>query len=108
MGTPHLVVCLFWLCPWHAEVPRPGIKLMPQHLHQILNPLHHEETPHLVLFFFFFGFFSFSRAALVAYGGSQATGLIGAVAAGLRQSHNNLGSEPHLRPTPQLTATPDP
>jgi len=32
---------------------------------------------------------------------------IGAVAASLRQSHSNLGSEPHLRPTPQLTATPD-
>ena len=35
-------------------------------------------------------------------------GLIRAVAAGLRQSHSNTGSEPCLRPTPQLTATPDP
>ena len=24
------------------------------------------------------------------------------------QSHSNVGFEPHLRPTPQLTATPDP
>ena len=31
-------------------------------------------------------------------------GLIGATAAGLRQSHSNAGSEPCLRPTPQLTA----
>ena len=31
-----------------------------------------------------------------AYGGSQARGLIGAVAAGLRQSHSNMGSEPRL------------
>ena len=31
-----------------------------------------------------------------AYGGSQARGLIGAVAAGLCHSHSNAGSEPHL------------
>ena len=59
------------------------------------------------LFFFFF-FFVFSRAAPVAYGGSQARGLIRAVAAGLHHSHSNAESEPHLRPTPQLTATLDP
>ena len=33
-----------------------------------------------------------SRAAPVAYGGSQARGRIGAVAAGLHQSHSNSGS----------------
>ena len=43
---------------------------------------------------------SFSRAAFAAYGGSQARGLIGAVAASLRQSHSNAGSEPCLQPTP--------
>ena len=43
-----------------------------------------------------------------AYGGSKARSLIGAVAAGLCHSHNNVGSEPSLRPTPQLRATPDP
>ena len=53
-----------------------------------------------------FGFFSaFSRAVAVAYGGSQARGLIRAVATGLR--HSNAGSKPNLQPTPQLTATPD-
>ena len=56
---------------------------------------------------FLFCLFAFSRAAPVAYGGSQATGLIGTATTGLRQSHSNVGSEPHLRPTPQLTATPD-
>ena len=66
-----------------------------------------------LLFSFFLSFsflclFVFSRAALAAYGGSQARGLIGAVAAGLTQSHSNVGSEPRLRRTPQLTATPDP
>ena len=48
------------------------------------------------IFFFFFGLFAFSRAAPAAYGGSQARSLIGAVAAGLRQSHSNAGSELHL------------
>ena len=40
--------------------------------------------------------FAFSRAAPTAYGGSQARGLIGAVAASLRQSHSNAESEPCL------------
>ena len=57
------------------------------------------------LSFFFFAFF---RAAPAVYGGSQARGLIRAVAAGLHQSHSNPGSELHLRPPPQLMATPDP
>ena len=35
----------------------------------------------------------------MAYGGSQAGGLIGAVATGLRQSHSKVGSELRLRPT---------
>ena len=56
----------------------------------------------VVAFFFFLLF----RATLMAYGGSQARGLIVATAAGLHQSHTR--SEPHLRPTPQLMATPDP
>jgi len=49
-------------------------------------------------FFFFFGlFFLPCRGWLpAAYGGSQARGLIGAVAAGLCQSHSNSGSELHL------------
>ena len=66
--------------------------------------------------FFFFVFLSvvvvvvvaISWAAPAAYGGSQARGPIRAVATGLRQSHSNVGSEPRLQPTPQLTATPDP
>ena len=64
----------------------------------------------ITLFYFilFFSLFAFSRAAPAAHGGSQARGLIRAVAAGLYQSHSNAGSEPRLRPTPQLTATPDP
>ena len=57
------------------------------------------------LFFFFFVFF---RATPVARGGSQATDLIGAIAAGLHHSHRNPASEPDLQPTPQLTVVPEP
>ena len=62
----------------------------------------------IFIFIFTFYFFCFFRAAPVAYGGSQAKGLIGAIATGLRHSHSNAGSEPCLQPTPQLTAMPDP
>ena len=58
-------------------------------------------------FFFFLSFCHFLGRAPLAYGSSQARGLIGAEATGLHQGHSNAGSEPHLQPTPQLTATPD-
>ena len=48
-------------------------------------------------FFFFFFFCPFvSRAAPVAYGGSQARGRIGVVAASLCHSHSNARSDPCL------------
>ena len=59
-------------------------------------------------FFFFLGLFAISWAAFAAYGGSQARGPIRAVAVDLHHSHSNTGSEPPLRPTPQLKATLDP
>ena len=59
-------------------------------------------------FFIFLNLFAFSRAAPMARGGCQARGQIRAGVTGLCQSHSNAGSEPHLGPTPQLTATPDP
>ena len=61
-----------------------------------------------LLFFFFFFLFCLFRTAPVAYGGSQARGQIRAIATGLHRSYSNAGSELHLRPTPQLMATPDP
>ena len=58
---------------------------------------------------FWFGLvFCLFRAAPAAYRGSQARGQIRATAAGLYHSHSNARSESHLRPTLQLTATPDP
>ena len=48
----------------------------------------------LFLFFLFFLFLPFLGLLPAAYGGSQARGLIGAVAADLRHSHSKAGSEP--------------
>ena len=48
------------------------------------------------LVFGFFCLYAFSRAAPAAHGGSQARGLMGAVATGLHQSHSNARSEPCL------------
>ena len=48
-----------------------------------------------------------SWASLRVYGGSQARGRIGAIAASLPQSHSDVGLEPRLQFTPQLMATPD-
>ena len=63
----------------------------------------------LTLFLFIFPFLILLfRATPIEYGGSQAKGLIRAVATGLYQSHSNEGSEPRLQPTPQLTAMLDP
>ena len=61
-----------------------------------------------VCFCFFFFAFGLFRAAPSAHGGCKATGLIGAVAASLLQSHSSTRSEPSLGPIPQLTAMPDP
>ena len=63
-----------------------------------------------ILFLNFLNFLVFLsfRAGSLAYGGSQAMGRIGTVAASLCQSHSNVAVEPCLRPTPQLMATPDP
>ena len=70
------------------------------------------QKENFILFYFIFiylflSFFAISWPAPVGYGGSQARGPIGAVVAGLHQSHSNAGSEPRLRLIPQLTAKPD-
>ena len=60
---------------------------------------------HCIPFFFFFLLFFFLfRAAPLAYGGFQARGQTGAVAAGLPHSHSNAGPQPRLRAAPQLMA----
>ena len=61
---------------------------------------------YLLVYLFIFVFFS--RATPVAFEGSQVSGQIGVIAAGLHCSHSNAGSEARLQPTPQLMATLDP
>ena len=92
-------------CPWLMAHPLHfDIFRLPAGLSQ--KVLLRELGGHKLSFFFFFGLFGISWAAPAAYGGSQAGGLIGAVAAS--HSHSHMGSKPSLRPTPQLTAIPDP
>ena len=59
-------------------------------------------SPSLSLFFYLF------KAALGAYGSSQARVQIRAAVAGLRYSHSNARPKPHLQCTPQLRPMLDP
>ena len=70
--------------------------------------LHLYSLPWSYLFIYLFIVFCPFRATPAEYGGSQARGLIGTVANGPCQSYSNTRSKLHLRPTPQLTAMPDP
>ena len=67
-----------------------------------------EEEDRTILFYLFILSICLPGATAVAYGGSQARGLIGDVATSLSQSHSNMGSELCLQNTPQLKAMPDP
>ena len=66
--------------------------------------------PKFMIFFliFIYLFILLFRATPMAYGVSQARGPRGATTVGLRHSHSNTGSKPHLRPTSQLMTSPDP
>ena len=79
--------------------------MLPNKSLSLLKTFRNVTWIHIQTFFFLFGLF---QAAPAAYGGSQAGGWIRAVAMGRHHSHSNSGSEPRLRPTPQLTATLDP
>ena len=74
----------------------------------ILGKLNISEAGYMKEIFFFFFFPFLGPLSRAAYGGSQVRGRIGAVAAGLCQSHSNTRSKLHLQPTPQLTAMLDP
>ena len=86
-GRPSRVITIYFSEPLLGSYP-------------FCQPLFSTNLPH----FFFFSF----KAALTAYGSSQARGWIGAVAVCLYHSHSSAGSDPRLRPIPQLTARPDP
>ena len=66
---------------------------------------------HYVFFVLFFGVFCFClvfRAISMAYGSSQARGIIRSTVARLLHSHSNARFELYLHPTLQLMETPDP
>lgn len=64
---------------------------------------------HFILFIFNIYLFIFLfRATPMACGGSQVRGPIGATAVSLCHSYSKAESELCLRPTSQLTVTPDP
>ena len=72
---------------------------------QVLNPLYHSGNSYMEFFFFP----SFFKVTLAAYGtpSSKARGWIGATAASYTTATAAyLPSNPHLWPTPQLTANP--
>ena len=91
-----------WGCLWKGELRRWGritfysifLVLIFEYFHMYINPSN-EHT----WFYLFIYLFCLFRAAPTAHGGSQARGLIRAVAAGLHHSHHNVRSEPCLRPT---------
>ena len=64
-----------------------------------------QDMPSAVVFCFLFGLVF--RATPTSYGGSEAKGQIGLVAAILCHHHNTTRSKLHLRATPQITATTD-
>ena len=75
----------------------------------MINPIIYMSYKLLSQFYqFLYLFFCLFRATPVAHGSSQARCQTGAAASGLHHSHSNMGSEPCLRATPQLMATPDP
>ena len=89
-------------------IPSFGVgKMMYMRERFSVNVGNHTVTNDMRYFFFLSFFFGISWATPAAYGGSQARGLIGAVATSLCQRHSNAGSEPCLQPTSQLTAMPD-
>ena len=97
--------CGMYLFPWNLLLRSTNSNTFSNYTIRLLKAL---LEPFIWCFVLFcFCLFAFSRAAPVAYGVSRARGLIGAVAASLHHSHSNVRSEPHLPPTPQLTAMPD-
>ena len=95
----HHYSCYPYLVGLH-ELPLTS--LQENHLHSsLLDRVYHS-------FSFLPSFFPSFRATPEAYGSFQARSQIRAAATGLRLSHSNEGSEPHLRIMPWFVATPDP
>ena len=93
--------CEMWHKSWYCNSEK-----------EISDPCHDEtkkiqnRIPRIMCFLVFLVFCLW--ATHTTYGGSQARGIIGTIAASLRHSHGNTRSKLHLRPTPQLRAMPTP
>ena len=92
MGKYSLKCYLLW------EKMKPNCKSKNREI--VENKMRESTLLYFAILFFFF------RAAPVAYGSSQARGLIRAAADS--HGHCNTGSKPRLQPTPELSATLDP
>ena len=103
MRTQYFVECELSMFLGAEFVPI--LVLIIRYLIMLLCALDHNL---FILVFFIFYFLSFLGPHVRRTEVPRLGGLIGAIAAGLCQSHSNLGSEPHLQPTPQLTAMLDP
>ena len=98
-----LLLLLFFFCHTHGIwIPGQGLSLS-----RSCN-LYHSCGNARSFFLFFCLFWPILGPLPMAYGGSQPSGQIRALATSLRQGHSNAGSELRLQPTPQLTATSDP
>ena len=87
------------LDPWPTEQGQGSEPVFSRMLVRFIST---EPPRELLILFLLF------RATPAAYGTSLARSWIGAAAAGLCHSCNNIGSKLHLQPTPQLLAMPDP
>ena len=103
--TRHTSLCSSTFPPWNEHLLILHFDPIPAFLHS--NPIICLIIIIIIIIVIIFVSCLF-RAMPVAYGDSQARGRIGVTDASLHHSHSNLGSEPHLWPIPQLTATPDP
>ena len=91
-------MCYFWYGIFYSAQLFSKFIYIVEYINLLLNGI----------FCLFVCLLAISWAEPAACGGSQGRGLIGAIAAGLYQSHSNVGSEPRLQPTPQPTAMLDP
>ena len=96
--------CTHGMWRFPGQGPKPQLRR-----HWILNPLRQKGKSLHAFYLYISKSTSFSfQGRIRGIRSSQARAPIGAVATSLHPNHSNTGSEPHLQPTPQVTATPDP
>ena len=101
MLVPLSEYTALWLHPGSPTYPYPALA------GEMLKGQKHTLSTHIFFLSFWLACLLF-KAALLAYGSSQARGQIGAAAASLCHSHGNTRSKPCLQLTPPLTAKPGP